>query len=46
MVRAHRINFDLGTVVRDWIDLAALAKKIQLRENQEIILAQTVGYPD
>lgn len=37
--------FGLGTVVRDWIDRSSLAAKINLRENQKIILAQSVGYP-
>jgi len=37
--------FGLGTVVRDWIDRPTLSKKIRLREEQRIILAQTVGYP-
>lgn len=37
--------FDLGTVVRDWIDRSALAEKIFLEEKQRIILAQSVGYP-
>ena len=37
--------FGLGTVVRDWIDRPTLSKKIRLREEQKIILAQTVGYP-
>jgi SagB-type dehydrogenase family enzyme len=37
--------FGLGTVVRDWIDRPTLAKKIGLREDQKIILGQTVGYP-
>ena len=37
--------FGLGTVVRDWIDRSVLAAKINLREEQKIILAQTVGYP-
>jgi SagB-type dehydrogenase family enzyme len=37
--------FGLGTVVRDWIDRPTLAKKIRLKEEQKIILAQTVGYP-
>ena len=35
--------FGLGTVVRDWIDRPTLSKKIRLREEQKIILAQTVG---
>ncbi|MDM8538082.1 SagB/ThcOx family dehydrogenase [Desulfobacterales bacterium HSG17] len=37
--------FGLGTVVRDWIDRSSLAVKINLREDQRIILAQSVGYP-
>lgn len=37
--------YGLGTVVRDWVDRPALAAKINLREDQRIILAQTVGYP-
>ena len=35
----------LATVVRGMLDRDALAKKMNLRENQKIILAQTVGYP-
>ena len=35
----------LATVVRGWVDRDALAKKMGLREDQKIILAQTVGYP-
>jgi nitroreductase len=38
-------TFGLGTVVRDWIDRPTLSKKMSLREEQKIILAQTVGYP-
>lgn len=34
----------LGTVVRGYIDKKALAKGMNLRENQKIFLAQTVGY--
>ncbi len=37
--------FGLGTVVRDWVNRPALAAKINLREGQNIILTQTVGYP-
>jgi nitroreductase len=37
--------FGLGTVVRDWIDRPVLASKINLRNEQRIILAQTVGFP-
>jgi len=35
----------LATVVRGYVDKDALAKKMGLRENQKILLAQTVGYP-
>jgi SagB-type dehydrogenase family enzyme len=35
----------LATVVRGSIDRDVLAKAMQLRDNQRIILAQTVGYP-
>lgn len=35
----------LSTVVRGNIDKAALAKKMKLREDQKITLAQSVGYP-
>lgn len=35
----------LATVVRRWIDRPALAKAMNLGPHQDIILAQTVGYP-
>lgn len=35
----------LGTVVRGWVDRDKLRKVMKLKENQKIILAQTVGYP-
>ena len=35
----------LATVVRNLIDKPALAKQMQLRPEQRIILAQSVGYP-
>jgi nitroreductase len=35
----------LATVVRASVDKAALAKSLKLRDNQVIVLAQTVGYP-
>jgi nitroreductase len=35
----------LATVVRGLIDREKLAKKMGLRSEQKIILAQTVGYP-
>ena len=35
----------LATVVRGWIDRDDLAKAMNLRDDQKIILAQTVGYP-
>jgi len=37
--------YGLATVVRDWISRSVLAAKMNLREQQKIILAQTVGYP-
>ena len=35
----------LGTVVRGMVDRPALAKKMGLRPDQRILLAQSVGYP-
>ncbi|MEO0294259.1 MAG: SagB/ThcOx family dehydrogenase [candidate division WOR-3 bacterium] len=35
----------LGTVVRAWIDRDNLSKLMELKEDQKIIIAQTVGYP-
>ncbi|MDD4856741.1 MAG: SagB/ThcOx family dehydrogenase [Candidatus Krumholzibacteria bacterium] len=35
----------LATVVRGWVDREPLAKAMNLRSDQKIILAQTVGYP-
>ena len=35
----------LATVVRGSVDRPALAKAMELRPEQKIILAQTVGYP-
>ena len=35
----------LATVVRGWVDREVLAKAMGLREDQKIVLAQTVGYP-
>jgi SagB-type dehydrogenase family enzyme len=35
----------LGTVVRGWVDRPVLAEKMNLKKYQQIILAQTVGYP-
>ena len=36
---------DLGTVVRGMVDRPSLAKKMGLRPDQRILLAQSVGYP-
>jgi nitroreductase len=36
----------LATVVRGMIDRPALAKAMNLRPDQKIILAQTVGWPE
>jgi len=38
-------SFGLATVVRGSIDKPALVKAMKLRQDQKIILAQTVGYP-
>jgi SagB-type dehydrogenase family enzyme len=35
----------LATVVRGWLDRAALAKALRLSDDQHVLLAQTVGYP-
>jgi SagB-type dehydrogenase family enzyme len=35
----------LATVVRAWVDKQALAKAMRLGPDQEIIFAQTIGYP-
>jgi len=35
----------LATVVRGWVDKPALARAMQLRPDQRVVLAQTVGYP-
>jgi SagB-type dehydrogenase family enzyme len=35
----------LATVVRGWVDREGLARAMDLRKDQKIILAQTVGYP-
>ncbi|HOU27473.1 MAG TPA: SagB/ThcOx family dehydrogenase [Paludibacteraceae bacterium] len=35
----------LATVIRAWVDKAALALEMKLHDQQEIIVCQTVGYP-
>lgn len=35
----------LATVVRDWVDRAALHDALGLKRGQSVVLAQTVGYP-
>jgi hypothetical protein len=35
----------LATVVRGWLDRAALSRALRLTEHERIIVAQTVGYP-
>ncbi len=39
-------SFDLGTTVRDLIDRETLEITMQLQDDEEIILAQSVGYPE
>lgn len=36
----------LATVVRAWMDKSALAKAMKLRQDQKVIMAQTIGYPE
>lgn len=35
----------LATVIRAWIDRAAIADALGLTHDQQVLLAQTVGYP-
>lgn len=35
----------LATVVRAWIDRAAIADALGLTQDQQVLLSQTVGYP-
>ena len=37
---------NLATVVLGWVDKPALKKIMELKEDQEIILTQPVGYPE
>jgi SagB-type dehydrogenase family enzyme len=37
-------SFNLGTVIRDLVDRDTLSKAMNLKDDQEIILAQSVGY--
>jgi nitroreductase len=36
---------DLATVIRAWIDRAAMAEALGLSHDQQVLLSQTVGYP-
>ena len=36
---------DLAAVIRAWIDRAAIADALGLTHDQQVLLAQTVGYP-
>jgi SagB-type dehydrogenase family enzyme len=38
-------SLGLATVIRAWIDRAALAQAMALGADQQVLLAQTVGYP-
>lgn len=38
-------NHGLATVIRAWIDRAAIADALGLTHDQEVLLSQTVGYP-
>jgi nitroreductase len=35
----------LATVIRAWIDRAAIAEALGLSHDQQVLLSQTVGYP-
>jgi hypothetical protein len=35
----------LATVIRAWIDRAAIADALGLTHDQQVLLSQTVGYP-
>ncbi len=37
-------SFNLGTVIRDLVDRDTLSKALNLKDDQEIILSQSVGY--
>ncbi len=37
-------SFNLGTVIRDLINRDTLKKAMNLKDNEEIILAQSIGY--
>ena len=39
-------SFNLGTTVRDLIDRDALEITMQLEDDEDIILAQSIGYPE
>ena len=36
----------LATVIRAWIDRGAIADGLGLNHDQQVLLSQTVGYPD
>jgi hypothetical protein len=36
----------LVTAVRGWVDRSLLGKAMDLKSDQRIVLAQTVGYPE
>jgi SagB-type dehydrogenase family enzyme len=38
-------SYGLATVIRAWIDRAAIADALGLTHDQEVLLSQTVGYP-
>jgi SagB-type dehydrogenase family enzyme len=44
-VYLHCACAGLATVVRGWLDRAALAKALRLSEHEHVVVAQTVGYP-
>jgi hypothetical protein len=44
-VYLYSASHGLATVLRDWIDRHALKAAMELGVDQQVLLAQTVGYP-
>ncbi len=45
-VYLHAASAGLATVIRAWIDRHALSQAMQLGADQQVLLAQTVGWPE
>ena len=44
-VYLYAASAGLATVIRAWIDRAAIADALGLSHDQQVLLSQTVGYP-